>query len=328
MKINTLAKYLDQPALIKKAAKTIPYSLLGASLGYCFYDASKQPEGMKKNRFIKDFAVLKITIASALLATFGLKIKGKKIFEGLVEMPHLHKEDIGEVLAKVTDKRARTLIEKVQNNKILKYKAVGELEEKLKQIFNQEGMIKKIIPDSHNHGAFEELDKLSLLGLIPVLGGILGGVIGEKATGENWKLKLPDKIKEGTYQYLNNIFLCNVGAGLAMIMMNKLKVQSKTSRFFAMLGGVVLVGLVAGSAIANFVGKNIINPIFDKARPKDKFKNLNSERHPEILDLSLHIDDIASVGFLSGMKWIGPVLPVLYCVSGYRAGIGYRNVEK
>ena len=58
------------------------------------------------------------------------------------------------------------------------------------------------------------------------------------------------------------------------------------------------------------------------------FKDLNNERHPEAVDLSLHVDDIASVGFLSGFKWIGPVLPLLYSVSGYRAGIGYRNGTK
>ena len=99
-----------------------------------------------------------------------------------------------------------------------------------------------------------------------------------------------------------------------------------------MLAGVVGVGLVAGNFIANFVGKNFINPIFNKVQNpnkdfRSKFKDLNKERHPEAVDLSLHIDDIASVGFLSGFKWIGPILPVLYTVSGYRAGIGYRNGE-
>ena len=98
-----------------------------------------------------------------------------------------------------------------------------------------------------------------------------------------------------------------------------------------MMTGVLGVGLVAGSAIANFIGKNYINPLFDKNKKvehksfKEMVKNLNSERHPEALDVSLHLDDVASVGFVSGLKWIGPVLPMLYSVSAYRAGIGYRN---
>ena len=57
-------------------------------------------------------------------------------------------------------------------------------------------------------------------------------------------------------------------------------------------------------------------------------KDLNKERRPEALDISLHIDDIASVGFMSGVKWIGPILPALYSISGYRAGIGYRNQQQ
>lgn len=338
LKINTFAKFLDQPALIKKMTKTMPYALASGGLIYCGINAHNASPEKQKDTFIKDFSVLTFTVTSALLATLGLKIKGKEIFEGLVELPHLHKHDIEEILPKIKSDKTKALIQKVQDGKILKLKEVQELENNLKTIFKKDGIIKKIIPDAHNHGAFEELKKLSLLGLIPVLGGIAGGVLGDVLTKENWKKKFPDKVKEGTYQYLNNIFLCNVGAGLAMVLMNKLKVQSKTARFFAMLGGVIVVGLIAGSAIANFVGKNLINPLFNNqgGRPRDpesisgrrireSFRNLNSERHPEAVDLSLHIDDIASVGFLSGMKWIGPVLPALYTVSGYRAGIGYRN---
>lgn len=125
-------------------------------------------------------------------------------------------------------------------------------------------------------------------------------------------------------------------AGLAMATMNKINVKSTAARFAAMLGGVAGVGIFAGSIIANFVGKKIINPLFttnkiQKSEPQKDFqaklKELNSERHPEMLDLSLHIDDVVSVGFLSGFKWIGPILPALYVVSGYRSGIGYRNGE-
>ena len=43
------------------------------------------------------------------------------------------------------------------------------------------------------------------------------------------------------------------------------------------------------------------------------------------MDVCLHTDDIATVSMLSGLKWIEPMLPVLYSVSGYKAGTGYRN---
>lgn len=49
------------------------------------------------------------------------------------------------------------------------------------------------------------------------------------------------------------------------------------------------------------------------------------ERKPEVIDISLHTDDIATVAVLSGLKWIEPALPIMYSISGYRSGIGYRN---
>ena len=85
-----------------------------------------------------------------------------------------------------------------------------------------------------------------------------------------------------------------------------------------MIGGIILTGIVGGSKIANFVSNKILSPIFT---PDKKPK----ERTPELLDIGLHTDDIATVSLLSGLKWIEPALPILYSVSGYRSGIGYRN---
>ncbi len=328
--ISVFGKYLDQPALVKKLYNAMPGILTAAAAGYGVYDTYKTAENDRRKKGIKNASVLAFTVASALIATRGLKINGKQIFEGLIELPHLHGHDIEKVLSKVQDEKSRKLIEQVKNSRVLKFSDVKYLMNQLNKEFHDVRAIKNIIPDAHNHGPFAELLNLSVLGLIPVLGGIAGGVAGDKLSGEDWKKQVPNKIKEGSYQYLNNIFLCNVGAGLGALAMNHFNVKSRTARFAAMLSGVVGVGLVAGSAIANFIGKNYINPLFDKTQKKtgsfkDMFKNLNSERHPEALDLSLHIDDVASVGFVSGLKWIGPVLPMLYSVSGYRAGIGYRN---
>lgn len=333
--LSCLGTYLDQPALVKKVNKFIPPILaLGAS-AYGLHDTFNQEKKHQKNKFIQDFCVLSFTVASALVATRGLKIKNKQIFEGLIELPHLHGHDIEEVLDKVWDPKIKSLILKVKDGDLLNLKEVKELNSHFDSNFNGQNLLRKVIPAPHNHKPFEELKDLSLLGLIPVLGGITGGIIGDKLTMPDWKKRIPNKIKEGSYQYLNNIFLCNVGAGLALALMNKLKIESKAVRFISMMAGVLGVGLVAGSAIANFIGKNFINPLFDKEhKTKDKvdyktaFKNLNSERRPEAIDVSLHVDDLASVGFLTGLKWIGPVLPVLYSVSGYRAGIGYRNHDK
>ena len=46
--------------------------------------------------------------------------------------------------------------------------------------------------------------------------------ISDKITGENVKKTAPDKISEGLYQYLANIFMCNVAAGAALAILEKL----------------------------------------------------------------------------------------------------------
>lgn len=330
---KVFGKYLDQPALVEKLYNAMPAVLTGAAAGYGIYDTMKTPAEQRRKKAIKNASVLGFTVASALLATRGLKIKGKQIFEGIIELPEKDPQGLAQTLTKPLSEKAKKLVEKVNEEKVLKFNEVKELMKEFKTDLKDEKLISKVIPDAESEAPFADLLKLSWLGLIPVLGGIAGGVVGDKLTKDDWKKQFPDKIKEGTYQYLNNIALCNVGAGLGALAMNAFNVKSKTARFAAMLTGVLGVGLVAGSAIANFVGKNFINPLFnkDKNHPhehkpiKEMLKNLNSERHPEALDVSLHIDDIASVGFVSGLKWIGPVLPALYSVSAYRAGIGYRN---
>ena len=127
---------------------------------------------------------------------------------------------------------------------------------------------------------------------------------------------MPDKINEGIYQYLANIFMCNIGAGMALSILENLNITSKSARAIGMVSGIFLTGVLGGSKIANLISQKIIAPITKSAK---------KERKPEALDVCLHTDDIATVSLLSGLKWIEPALPILYSVSGYKAGIGYRN---
>ena len=113
-------------------------------------------------------------------------------------------------------------------------------------------------------------------------------------------------------------------AAKALAIMEKLNVKSKASRAVGMVAGIITTGVVGGSVIANAIGNKIINPIFGN-KPE---KGLYAERKPEALDIGLHVDDIATVAVMSGLKWIEPALPIMYSISGYRAGIGYRNVKK
>ncbi len=83
--------------------------------------------------------------------------------------------------------------------------------------------------------------------------------------------------------------------------------------------------IVGGSAIANYISQKCIDPLLDGKKCNKEGKGLYSERKPEALDVGLHLDDVATVAVMSGLSWIEPALPMLYSISGFRAGIGYRN---
>jgi len=340
-------KYIDQPALVKKVYKAMPPVLVAGAAGYGIYDTFnnknvKYGKESQFKRFVKNAAIMTGTIASTLI--FGKKFIKK-------HLPHIHKHDIEHVIEKVKDDKTITgLLGDIKEGKTLSYKQIKTLYEGLST--KGKGLLDKVIPSGHSHAhghghkqgffdknpEFSEIKDLSILGAIPVIGGIAGGVAGDSLTGEKLGETVPDKIKEGSYQYLANIVLCNVGAGAALFGINRTKYKnSRPAKFFAMLGGILAVGVAGGSLIANFIGKKIVNPMLDHHKKTEKhaqgnpekhkgfYKELYNERTPEAIDIGLHIDDFAAAGFLAGLNVITPALPVLYSVSAYRAGIGYRN---
>jgi len=168
-----------------------------------------------------------------------------------------------------------------------------------------------------------EVGRLSLFGLIPVVGGVAGGIAADKITGIGSKKNTANKVKEGIYQFLANVFLCNIGAGAALlgyeglVKANKIK-PSSVKKLGAVLIGIIAPGIIGGNILANFIGKKLINPLFGE-------QNQQNERRPEALDIAIHADDIAKAGVFAGFRWIEPILPALFFVCGYRAGIGYRS---
>lgn len=338
--LTILGKYLDQPRLVGNFSNAVPALLIGGGSLYALNHINKSPEKDRYKESVKSVAVLTGTIASALLATRGIgEIKlGEKLifkgFEGLSERVNLKeiKEEQTELIQeflknnKLTQKTEEFLNK--AKEKVLNFSEIKTVFNELETNPNGKEFLSKLIPNPENIDSkeiFSEIKRLSIMGLIPVLGGIAGGVAGDRLTEKNWKERVPNKIKEGSYQYLANIFLCNVGAGVALFAMEKAKITSKSARAFGMVVGIVLAGIVGGSAMANAIGKAVIDPLFGH---KDKNKNLYSERTPEVIDVGLHVDDVATVAVMSGLKWIEPALPVLYSISGYRAGIGYRNGEQ
>ena len=325
--MKIVGKYLDQPLLVEKLGKTVPVGLSAAAAVYTLNKTMEAPTDEKKKTFVKNALILGATVASALAAPrIATAITGKK-----VPCRELVKENTKLVDEFVRDNQigceVGRILEKAKS-KVLAPKEILMLSGALKGK-KAKAFFDKLIPPPENVSSkdiFSEIGWLSIVGAIPVLGGVLGGIAADKVTGENWQKRLPDKIKEGSYQYLANIFLCNVGAGAALGILEKNNIQSRLARGLGMIAGIILTGVIGGSKIANYIGDKFINPVLCNERcPKGKKHKHHDERTPELIDIGLHTDDIATVSLLSGLKWIEPALPILYTVSGYRAGIGYRN---
>jgi len=326
--LRVTGKFLDQPILINKFQKTVPAILIGAGSLYSTQEIIKSHPKKRKKTAIKTGLTMGFTIASALAAP---KITNK-IFKKTENLPKTlnqlikHNTDtIEDFLSQNTVSKSTQEVLNKAKTKILKYREVKQLYSDLNETQQGKKLLNSLIPDPENIESkeiFSEIGRLSVFGLIPVLGGITGGIAGDRLTEKHWKSKIPDKIKEGSYQYLANIFLCNIGAGGALAILEKLNIKSKSARALGMISGIITTGILGGSTLANLIGTKVINPLLHKQKADN---NIFSERKPELLDVSLHTDDIATVAVMSGLKWIEPALPLMYTISGYRAGIGYRN---
>ena len=345
MKITHIAKYIDQPLIINKISQAAPLVLATCAAGLGVHDVfikKHNDNQSQKDRIIKNAVILGAVAGASLLTARGLKIGNKKIFSGLIETPkksELIKEQtqaLNDYLDKVkpNDEKLVSILNKAKD-KALGLKDADYVLSKLNKEENAKGLIEKLFgakKDLSSAEIFSEIGKLSLLGLIPVVSGVIAGIAvenGPKKVHNN-----TDRIKEGFYQYFANIFLCNVGAGAALFGLeslkkaNMIKTITPSQKFMGMIAGIMATGVIGGSFIANYMSKKIIDPVLlNKKEENLTLGKIYDERTPEGIDMAMHIDDLATAGVLSGLKWIEPILPAFYLFSGYRAGMGYRNQE-
>lgn len=321
--ISAIGKFLDQPLLTAKINKNIPAILAMGSAVVFANEMHHTPNGKRKRNGLRLGAILLATAISAINAPrIAGFVTGRKPSLNLNQIKIRNTEIVDKFLKNnIVEENISKILEK-SKQKILSLKEIDTLfkDKRLRQVVNE------LVPPPENISSkdiFREIGWLSVYGAVPVAGGITGGIIGDKLTDKKWQDKVPNKLKEGAYQYLANIFLCNIGAGAALGILEKFNIKSKSARCLGMIGGILLTGVIGGSIIANYIGRKVINPLVSHGK-----KSETDIRTPELLDLSLHTDDIATISLLSGLKWIEPSLPILYSVSGYRAGIGYRNHNK
>lgn len=140
-----------------------------------------------------------------------------------------------------------------------------------------------------------------------VLGGLLGGLLFKK--DENKKTK----IKESVFQVCNIAIPTSIVAGL-------LKITEKNKKLKGVLPKIlsVAIGIGAGMPIAAMVSNNINNGLVDKENPN--IRNL------KLKDCFVHIDDLVGALVLARIPFadklhVDKILPVLYGVCGYEAGV-------
>ena len=321
--IKAIGRFLDQPGLVNNFSKKVPPILLCGASGMVLYNTYRTPQNQRKEYLAQNGLAMLGAVSSSLLAPGIIS----KLFKTAPKIADIKKLNQANSLAvdnylktKKTNRATREALEGIKT-RILNIKEIKTLSDNLT---DKEGQIllKTLIPEPENitsKDIFSEIGRLSVFGLIPVLGGIIGGIIGDRLVSENYRENIPNKVKEGAYQYLANIFLCNVGAGAALGVLEKMNIKSKSARAAGMISGIMLTGVIGGSAIANLISKKVIDKCFHDKNKHEK------DRKPEVLDICLHSDDIATVAVMSGLKWIEPALPMLYSISGYRAGTGYRG---
>ncbi len=341
MNITSVAKYIDQPLVINNLQKTMPAVVIGGAGLFGVYNYFKTEPEKRKTQAIKDTIVLGSTVTASLIGARGLKVGNTQILKAL--MPLEKAETIIVQQAKavekylkdhgVIDKKLVAILEKAKS-KSLNPNEIQEITTSLPKGKGREELFSQIFSPQEeltSQGIFKEMKRLPWYGAYAVGGGLAGGIVADKVTGTGSKKSYANKVKEACYQYCANVLLCIVGAGAALFGLEKLekagvvKNPSQLLKLGTVIAGILGVGVIFGSIAANLIGKKVINPMFGEKEDAKCKKSIYSERKPEVLDIAMHADDLATAGIYSGFRWIEAVLPALYIMAGYRAGMGYRN---
>ena len=162
-----------------------------------------------------------------------------------------------------------------------------------------------------------------LVGGASVLAGVAGGLIANKLNTAPPEKNM-DVVKEGIFQYVANIVMCGIGAGVGLLVANLAgftKQEKPLLRFATIVAGLA-GGIAAGAAIANPLCNKI-----EQWLPANKQNQSSKGRKLEWQDAILHVDDVPTAFSVAGVQALKPLLPMFFIPSGLKAAMGYRNEE-
>lgn len=168
-----------------------------------------------------------------------------------------------------------------------------------------------------------------LVGGASVASGMVGGLIANKLNNEPPKKNM-DVIKEGIFQYVANIVMCGMGAGLGLLVANAAdftKQEKPLLRFGTIVAGLA-AGIATGAAIANPLCNVIERALPNTGGQSSPNTSNTKQRTLEWQDAILHVDDIPTAFSVAGVQALKPLLPAFFIPSGWKTAEGYRNNEE
>lgn len=360
----TRSNYIDQRAVVQWAGNPVNKMMWGVGAAFTAWNTAKAKPEDRWKTLIRDGLVLTAAIGGSILAARRFKPLAQE-GELLVESAKknlglkLEKGTLTDGAKEFKKAFANTSLRKELKAHFKDLKdthafKTADLEKLYDKIASVPGIGKKRVNEVFemlfdNGEGFQEEMKEALkffgIGGIGVLSGIAGGLVANKINGVNEPDTIPNMIKEGIFQFVANIALCAVGAGAALGLLNSDKLLSGkpaeiAGKFTGFINnsplkklyrtGIVMLGLClgifGGSHIANYVGQKYVNPLLDKLQGKSPSpERATGKRKLEMCDVMLHLDDVPTAMAIAGTAILGPWIIPFFPVSGYRAGIGYRN---
>ena len=181
--LNSIGKFLDQPRLIAKFSYALPPIISLGAAAVVLNNTYKGNASERRNYFIQDGLTMFGAVSSSLLApkiTAKLFKTGPKIV-GIKELEKKNTILIDNFLKNnKLNKETETILHKAKS-KILGIHDIKILFRDLNKD-NGKKLMQNLIPEPENITSkeiFSEIGRLSVFGLIPVIGGIMGGFFGD-----------------------------------------------------------------------------------------------------------------------------------------------------
>jgi hypothetical protein len=364
--LKAFSHVLDERHVIDRVGKTAAWTLgIGAPASLMAWNASHAEPDKRKQVLIRDGLVLGGVALTSIFAVRKYLMgdvleNGVKVGKSFVKQKTVNeaREELLEGFAKVKSSvkyQAYKALPKLEalvlkeNKSLADYKAIithmktaspGTYKEDINKLLpvdlGDDCPTKlKDVPEFLGN-LWKELSNFAVLGTVPIFGGIMGGLAANKINGERGKTA--DMVKEGVFQLISNIVLPVITGAVGITLMSIPTIKRGLEKIpnaarlirFGVVGISITAGIASGMLLANKIGEKWLTPMFNRMQGKPSkppSADGRHERKPDFFDIFLHVDDLPVALSVAGVAILEPFLPFLFGITGWRAGVGFRNGE-